>query len=69
MVCSTSFQPLITSEWSSHTARVNSVSWTPDSQHLATGALDTSVIVWSPEKKMQQIAIKGEGIYFVRHSG
>lgn len=34
-------------EWTFHTARVNCLSWSPDSKFLATGSLDTSIIVWS----------------------
>uniref|UniRef100_A0A915IGT6 Actin-interacting protein 1 n=1 Tax=Romanomermis culicivorax TaxID=13658 RepID=A0A915IGT6_ROMCU len=33
-------------EWTFHTARVNCLAWNPNSRHLATGSLDTSVIVW-----------------------
>ena len=52
-------QPLITSEWSYHTARVNSVSWAPDSSRLASGSLDTNAIVWSPANKNNYTVVKG----------
>ncbi|KAI9507289.1 WD40 repeat-like protein [Russula earlei] len=48
----------ITSRWSFHSARVNALSWTADSQHCASGALDTHVYVWSVRKPLKNIAIK-----------
>jgi len=49
---------LITSRWSFHSARVNSLSWTADSQHCASGSLDTHIYVWSVRKPLKNIAIK-----------
>ncbi|KAI0251084.1 WD40 repeat-like protein [Lactifluus subvellereus] len=49
---------LITSRWSFHSARVNTLSWTPDSLHCASGALDTHIYVWSVKKPMKNVAIK-----------
>jgi len=54
-------QKLVTSRWSFHTARVNSLAWTPDGQHCASGSLDTHVYVWSVPKPMRNIAIKNAG--------
>ncbi|XP_046972096.1 actin-interacting protein 1 [Vanessa cardui] len=34
-------------EWGFHSARVNCVSWSPDGTRVASGSLDTGVIVWS----------------------
>ncbi|XP_060076955.1 WD repeat-containing protein 1-like [Ylistrum balloti] len=34
-----------------HSARVNCVSWSPDSTKFATGSLDTSFVVWDIRKK------------------
>jgi len=51
----------ITSRWSFHSARVNSLSWTEDSQHCASGSLDTHVYIWSVQKPMRNIAIKNAG--------
>jgi len=48
----------ITSRWSFHSARVNSLSWTADSQHCASGALDTHIYVWSVRKPLKNVAIK-----------
>ncbi|KAJ3840032.1 WD40 repeat-like protein [Lentinula raphanica] len=52
---------LITSRWSFHSARVNSLSWTADSKHCASGSLDTHVYIWSVAKPMKNIAIKNAG--------
>ncbi|KAJ3736838.1 WD40-repeat-containing domain protein [Lentinula guzmanii] len=52
---------LITSRWSFHTARVNSLSWTADSKHCASGSLDTHVYIWSVAKPLRNIAIKNAG--------
>ncbi|KAG5634451.1 hypothetical protein H0H81_001907 [Sphagnurus paluster] len=49
---------LITSRWSFHSARINSLAWTPDSLHCASASLDTHVYVWSVAKPMKNIAIK-----------
>ena len=37
-------------EWGFHTAKVNCVSWSPNSLYVASGGLDCSLIVWSVEK-------------------
>jgi WD40 repeat protein len=49
---------VITSRWSFHSARVNALSWTADSLHCASGALDTHIYVWSVQKPLKNIAIK-----------
>ncbi|ESO04710.1 hypothetical protein HELRODRAFT_156976 [Helobdella robusta] len=46
-------------EWGYHTARVNSINWSPDSKHLASGALDTHCIIWDPSSKTNYTVIKG----------
>ncbi|KAJ3309639.1 hypothetical protein HDV04_005889 [Boothiomyces sp. JEL0838] len=45
-------------QWVFHSARINSVSWSPDSLHVASSSLDTNVEVWSTEKPGKHIAIK-----------
>ncbi|KAJ7599387.1 WD40-repeat-containing domain protein [Mycena floridula] len=52
---------LVTSRWSFHSARVNSLSWTADSAHCASGSLDTAVYVWSVAKPLKNIALKNVG--------
>ncbi|RDB29946.1 putative WD repeat-containing protein C9G1.05 [Hypsizygus marmoreus] len=49
---------MITSRWSFHSARINSIAWTSDSQHCASASLDTHVYIWSVAKPMKNIAIK-----------
>ncbi|KAF5310738.1 hypothetical protein D9619_007892 [Psilocybe cf. subviscida] len=52
---------LVTSRWAHHSARVNSLSWTADSAHCASGSLDTHVYIWSVAKIMRNIPIKNAG--------
>ncbi|KAF8155889.1 WD40-repeat-containing domain protein [Crassisporium funariophilum] len=52
---------MITSRWAFHSARINSLSWTSDSAHCASGSLDTHVYVWSVAKLTKNIAIKNAG--------
>lgn len=53
------YTTLVSTEWGYHTARVNSVAWTPDSKHVASGSLDTHLIVWSPDSKTKYLVVKG----------
>jgi WD40 repeat protein len=48
---------MITNRWSFHSARVNTLCWTADSLHCASGALDTHIYVWSVQKPSRKIAI------------
>ncbi|XP_060522216.1 actin-interacting protein 1 [Cylas formicarius] len=45
-------------EWGFHNARVNTVAWSPDSKLVASGSLDTSIIVWFVDKPDKHIIIK-----------
>ncbi|XP_056633102.1 actin-interacting protein 1 [Diorhabda sublineata] len=45
-------------EWGFHNARVNCVAWSPDSELVASGSLDTSIIIWHVEKPTKHIVIK-----------
>jgi len=49
---------LMTSRWSFHTARINSLSWTPDSKHVVSGSLDTDINIWSVANPSKRICIK-----------
>lgn len=51
-------QPKV-SGWVFHTARVNSLAWSPDSVHLATAGLDTNIIVWNIVETGSRILLKG----------
>ncbi|PPR06738.1 hypothetical protein CVT24_013047 [Panaeolus cyanescens] len=52
---------LLTSRWSFHSARVNSLAWTADSLHCASGSLDTHVYVYSVVRPIKNISIKNAG--------
>ncbi|XP_044758553.1 actin-interacting protein 1 isoform X2 [Coccinella septempunctata] len=45
-------------EWGFHNARVNTVAWSPDSQLIASGSLDTSIIIWSVANPAKHTIIK-----------
>ncbi|XP_041983080.1 actin-interacting protein 1 [Aricia agestis] len=45
-------------EWGFHTARVNCVGWSPDGARVASGSLDTSLIVWSLAAPAKHTVIK-----------
>ncbi|KAJ7468007.1 WD40-repeat-containing domain protein [Mycena latifolia] len=52
---------MITGRWSFHSARINSLTWTADSKHCASGSLDTHVYVWSVANPIRNIALKNAG--------
>ncbi|UYV78877.1 WDR1 [Cordylochernes scorpioides] len=56
--CTDTLQPTHELDWCFHTARINSVAWSPDSSHLATGSLDTNIIVWSLDTPAKHLTIK-----------
>ena len=55
--CSHSSQQTI-DHWKFHASKVNTLAWTPDSKHLASGSLDTNVIIWSIASPMKRVLIK-----------
>ncbi|KAL2833242.1 transcriptional regulator of RNA polII, SAGA, subunit-domain-containing protein [Aspergillus cavernicola] len=38
---------LVTDRWTAHTSRITSIAWNNNSTHVASGALDTNIFVWS----------------------
>ncbi|KAL4896290.1 WD40 repeat-like protein [Aspergillus ambiguus] len=38
---------VVTDRWTAHSARITSIAWNEDNVHIASGALDTNVFVWS----------------------
>ncbi len=46
-------------DWQYHAAKITALSWAPNSSRLATGSIDTNVIVWSvaePDSVLQGCA-------------
>mgnify|MGYP001100997382 CR=1 FL=1 len=41
-----------------HQSRITSISWSPSSQRVATGSLDTHIFVWSLATPSKHIQIK-----------
>jgi len=52
---------ILTSRWINHSARINSLSWTADSQYCASGSLDTHVYIWSVAKPTKSTVVKNAG--------
>ncbi|KAK0404525.1 hypothetical protein QR680_017490 [Steinernema hermaphroditum] len=47
-------------EWSFHTARVNCVSWSSNSRYVASGGLDTNIMIWDMQNSGEHpLMIKG----------
>jgi len=51
-------QKPISSNWVYHTSKIMSVAWSPDSAHLASGSVDSAVIVWSISDPAKRIHLK-----------
>ncbi|KAI8346341.1 quinon protein alcohol dehydrogenase-like superfamily [Mortierella sp. GBAus27b] len=47
----------VTHHWVFHTARVQSIGWSPNGRYAVSGSLDTHVYVWSRESPSKRIAI------------
>lgn len=41
---------VVTSRWSFHTGKINSISWNKDNNQVVSGSLDTNIIVYSVDK-------------------
>ncbi|XP_044740597.1 actin-interacting protein 1 [Chrysoperla carnea] len=52
------YKPAHDQEWGFHNARVNSVAFSPDSLKVASGALDTNIIIWSVSVPNKHLIIK-----------
>lgn len=55
-----SLSPAINTWWQKHTARITALSWSPNGRCLATGSLDTAVIVWSLDKPKDAVVLRSE---------
>ncbi|KIH66880.1 WD domain, G-beta repeat protein [Ancylostoma duodenale] len=57
------YKTIAEKEWTFHTAKVNCVAWSSDNRHIATGGLDTNVIVWDLQRSGEHpIIIRGVAI-------
>jgi len=45
-------------EWGFHNARINTISWSPNSLFVASGSLDTNIIIWSVVVPNKHLIIK-----------
>lgn len=54
------FQLAHNKEWGFHNARVNCVAWSPNSQQVASGSLDTTIIIWSVLFPAKHVIIKSK---------
>ncbi|EPB73980.1 hypothetical protein ANCCEY_06942 [Ancylostoma ceylanicum] len=55
------YKTIAEKEWTFHTAKVNCVAWSPNNRHIATGGLDTNVIVWDLQRSGEHpIIIRGD---------
>lgn len=52
------YKPAHNQEWGFHSARVNCVSWSPDSLRVVSGSLDTALIVWNVTTPNKHLIIK-----------
>ncbi|ODV83769.1 hypothetical protein CANARDRAFT_9332 [[Candida] arabinofermentans NRRL YB-2248] len=46
---------LVTSRWAFHTAKINSMSWSEDNDHIVTASLDTNIYIYSAVKPARNI--------------
>uniref|UniRef100_A0A1A9WBM8 Actin-interacting protein 1 n=1 Tax=Glossina brevipalpis TaxID=37001 RepID=A0A1A9WBM8_9MUSC len=52
------YKPAHNKEWGFHNARVNTVAWSPNSLLVASGSLDTNIIIWSVSNPAKHTIIK-----------
>lgn len=52
------YKPAHNKEWGFHNAKVNKVAWSPNSTLVASGSLDTTIIIWSVASPAKHTIIK-----------
>ncbi|KAL5290089.1 WDR1 family protein [Megaselia abdita] len=60
----TEYKPAHNKEWGFHNARVNCVAFSPNCQLVASGSLDTTIIIWSVENPSKHTIIKSKFCLF-----
>lgn len=50
----------IKAEWGFHNAKINCLAFSPNSKLIASGSLDTTVIVWSMKEPNKRVTIQSE---------
>ncbi|KAK2461222.1 hypothetical protein APHAL10511_006749 [Amanita phalloides] len=61
MLFDTVEKKVVTTRWSFHSARINSLAWTADSLHCASGSLDTHICVFSVVKPLRTVPVRNVG--------
>ena len=51
-------------EWGFHNAKVNCIAWSPDSSMVASGGLDTNIIIWSLRQPAKHLIMKSKCFFF-----
>ena len=54
----TSYVDITRDLWQHHAGKITSLSWSPDSTHLATSSVDTHCFIYSPSKTSDFVQIK-----------
>lgn len=44
--------------WLRHSARITCISWSPNGRRLATGSIDSSIVIWSLDEPSKQVVLK-----------
>jgi WD40 repeat protein len=52
------------SGWVFHSARINSLAWSPNGQYIASAGLDTNIFIWSLENRTKRINIKSMWVWW-----
>lgn len=52
------WSPAIKAEWGFHNAKINCIAFSPNSELVASGSLDTTVIVWSMKTPNKRVTIQ-----------
>lgn len=46
--------------WLRHSARITCISWSPNGRRLATGSIDSSIVIWSLDEPRKQVVLTGK---------